>query len=356
MIRTRPHVTALAPYALADVGDGLHSLAQNESAFPPSPKAIAAGQAALVDAALYPDPDWRDLRAALAQVYHVDPDQVLCGNGSMELIWSLIHAYAGPGDQVLSTAHAYALFKTSTAAAGAEYVAAAEPDLTVSVDSILAAVSPATRIVAVANPGNPTGTRIEQTELRRLRTHLPDDVLLLVDQAYAEFSGDSTDRINDPVYGGNTVVLRTLSKAYALAGQRVGWGVFPSDIADQVRKLMNPNNISGVAQAMAVAAVRDQAYMRDIVGRTIEQRDRFATAIRQIKLDPVDSHTNFVLIRFADADQAVRADTALRAKGILMRGMSGYGLPHCLRATIGPADIMDRAVAALSDWRAQEDI
>ncbi|MEM9141050.1 MAG: histidinol-phosphate transaminase, partial [Pseudomonadota bacterium] len=257
-------------------------------------------------------------------------------------------------DQVLSTAHAYALFQTASRASGAAYRAAAEPGQTVSVDALIQAVEPATRIVAVANPGNPTGTRISNTEIRRLRDGLPEDVLLIVDEAYGEFA----DHLDAPVFDlaerGDTVVLRTFSKAYALAGQRIGWGVMPEAIASDVRKLMNPNNVSAVSQAMAAAAMADQPYMQGIVRRTTDERTRFCEALDGLDLAPVSSDTNFALIPFADAAEAGSADQVLRKRGVLMRGVAGYGLAHCLRATIGRPDQMDAAIAALRAWRGRD--
>ncbi|NOE20118.1 aminotransferase class I/II-fold pyridoxal phosphate-dependent enzyme [Ruegeria atlantica] len=346
MIRPVPYVGAMGAYALADPnGAGTISLAQNESAFPASPAAVAAGQAALADLALYPDPEWAEMRSAIAEVHRLDPARILCGAGSMELIGCLIRAFAGPGDQVLGTQYGYAFVASATAQAQAEYVAAPEVNLTVSVDALLAAVTPATRIVFVCNPGNPTGTLIPNDEIVRLRSDLPGETLLVVDQAYAEFA----DATNDPaqifamVDRGDTVITRTFSKAYGLAGARAGWGCFPSEISGEVRKLLNPNNISIASQAAAAAAMRDQAHMRNVVARTAEIRDRFAQECRELGLSVPESHTNFVLIRFASTAQAQRADTALRAEGLMMRGMGGYGLSDCLRATICAPEVMDKA-------------
>ena len=195
MIRPVAHIKNMAAYALADLGNNhTVSLAQNESAFPASPAAIAAGRAAMADLPLYPDPEWNDLRAAIAEVHGLDPSRILCGAGSMELIGCLIRAYAGPGDRVLGTEYGYAFVATAAAQVQADYVKARELDLTVSVDEILNAVTSDTRIVFVCNPGNPTGTLIPNSELLRLRSDLPADVLLVVDQAYAEFS----DHANNP--------------------------------------------------------------------------------------------------------------------------------------------------------------
>ncbi|MEW2914654.1 histidinol-phosphate transaminase [Leisingera sp. JC11] len=350
MIRAVPHVAAMAPYALADLGGGgTISLAQNESAFPASPAAIGAGRAVLDQMPLYPDPEWPELRAAVAEVHGLNPAKVLCGAGSMELIGCLIRAFAGPGDQVLGTDYGYAFVASAAAQVQADYVKARERELTVSADDILAAVTPETRVVFVCNPGNPTGTLIPNTEILRLRAGLPADVLLVVDQAYAEFA----DADNDPAEiftlaeRGDTVVMRTLSKAYGLAGARAGWGYFPPEIAGEVRKLLNPNNISIPSQAMAAAAMRDQAHIQDVVAKTAAIRDRFAAGCRALGLEVPQSHTNFVLMRFASPEQAQAADAALRERKLLMRGMGGYGLGDCLRATICSQEVMDRALAVL---------
>lgn len=358
MIRPNSHIAAMAPYALADMtapaGKRLISLAQNESALPPSPRALAAGRAALSSARLYPDPDWTDLRAAITRVHGVAPERILCGAGSMDLIAGLLRCYAGPGSSVLSSQYGYAFFRTATLAAGARFVSAPEHDFTVSIDALLAAVDRTTRVVCLANPGNPTGTRISRSELARLRDHLSDDVLLLIDEAYGEFADAPGESTFDLVFRGDTVVLRSFSKAYGLAGLRVGWGVFPPAVAAEMRKLLNPNNVSAVTQAAAAAAMNDQDHMRAVCAETAERRDGFIERVRHLGLHVPQSHTNFALLRFAGAEAAARADRMLRAEGILMRGMAGFGLPDCLRATIGSEADMDFAARVLSEWRAKE--
>ena len=358
MIKPNPHIAAMGPYPLADLNvhadKQLISLAQNESALPPSPRALAAGRDALSSARLYPDPEWTDLRAAIAQVHGVAPEQVLCGAGSMELIACLLQCYAGPGDHVLSSQYAYAFFRTATLAVGAEFNQAPEHDLYVSIDALLAAVGDKTRIVCLANPGNPTGTRIARSELVQLRDGLDDDILLLIDEAYGEFVDAPSECSFDLVSRGNTVVLRTFSKAYGLAGLRVGWGLFPPTIAAELRKLLNPNNVSAVSQAAAGAAMIDQDYMRVTCSATAERRNKFAAQIRRLGLYVPQSHTNFVLIQFANADTAARADRALRSEGVLLRGMANYGLPDCLRATIGGDTDMKRTVELLAAWSNKE--
>lgn len=342
MIRAVQNVAAMAGYALADLGDSRAiSLAQNESAFAPSPKAIAAGQAALATATLYPDPDWRELRLAISSVHGLLAEDLLCGAGSMELIGCLIRAFAGPGDEVLGTAYGYLFVATACQQSGATYVQAAEPDLSVSVDHLLAQVTSATRIVFVCNPGNPTGTRVANSEILRLRSNLPSDVMLVVDQAYGEFDDQDQTPVFDMVARGDTVVLRTLSKAYGLAAARVGWGLFPPQINVQIRKLLNPNNISAMSQSMAAAAMLDQSHIQHVVQETARIRDHFADRVRASGLIVPHSHTNFVLIQYPDAEAVEQTDTALRTADYILRGMRGYGLPECLRVTVGPADVMD---------------
>lgn len=352
MIQPRPHIAALSVYGLASLnippGKRLVSLAQNESPFPPSSLALEAARKAAAEGALYPDPSCRALREAIGEVQGLNPEHIICSAGSMEIIAALIAVYAGPGDEVLSSDYAYSYFKTAALAVGATPVSALEVDITVSIDTLLAAVTTATRIVCVANPGNPSGTRVSGAEIRRLREGLPANVILLVDEAYAEFGPD--DLMFDLVERGDTCITRTFSKAYALAGMRVGWGLFPRALCEEVWKLVNPGGVSAVSLAAAEAAMRDQAYMRDIVGRTVALRDPFIERMNALGLPTAPSHTNFALIQFPSVEAAQLADAALRAEGVVMRPMGGYGLPHCLRVTAGLQADMDLAYDILRDW------
>ncbi|MBN9549898.1 MAG: aminotransferase class I/II-fold pyridoxal phosphate-dependent enzyme [Alphaproteobacteria bacterium] len=345
----------MSAFALANFGGfGRPTLAQNESAFPPSPSVIEAGRDAVARSHLYPDPDWTLLRDAIAKTYGVERDLILCGAGSMDLIACTIAAFAGPGADVLGTDYAYNFAASAAARVGATYVKAAERGFEVSIDAILAALTPATRIVFVCNPGNPTGTRIKNAELLRLRAALPGDVLLMIDQAYGEFDDQDPQAVFALAGRGDTVVLRSLSKAYGLAGARIGWGLFAPPIAAEVRKMQNSNQVSTVSLAMAVAALEDQAYMRSTVARTADSRDGFTLGLKAAGYEVPESRTNFVLVRFADAAAATAADTALRGVDIVVRGMAGYGLTDCLRITIGPPEVMDRTLRALTALRGRQ--
>ncbi len=354
MIHPVAHIAAMSPYALAELnapdGKRLISLSQNESLRPPSPLAIRAAARALEAGHLYPDPDWSELRAALSSLHGIPAEGILCGNGSMELIAGLAQAFADERIAALAPAHAYPFFRTAAQLVRARFDTAAEEGGCVSVDALLEAVRPDTGIVFIANPGNPTGTRIPRAELLRLREKLRGDILLVIDEAYGEFAEHLGEPMFDLVGRGNTVILRTFSKAYGLAGLRVGWGLFPAGIAGEIRKVMNPNTISLAGQAAAAAALADQDYMHETCAMTTGLRDCLITRLRGAGFDLPESFTNFVLIRFRNAEEAQSADKALRSEGVFLRSQGGAGLAGCLRATIGIAHDLDIAVGILKRW------
>lgn len=358
MITAAPHIAGMAPYALAPItdapGTGQVSLSQNESLRPPSPKAIEAAARAAQQGELYPDANWRRLAEALADLHRLNPAQILCGSGSLDLIGCIARVFSGPDRSVLAPAHAYPFFRMSAQMANARFDVAPEPGLTVSVDALLDAVRPDTALVFVANPGNPTGTRIPGSELRRLRQNLADHILLVIDEAYGEFTDHLHDPLFDLIESECAIILRTLSKAYGLAGFRIGWGVFPDTVSHELRKVLNPNSVSSPAQAAATAAVRDHSYMRETCDLTIQLRDEAIARSRQLGLDPLESQTNFILYRMANEIGATNADACLRAKGLLLRGQAGAGLPHCLRMTVASQSSMNAAVDVLSHWTSGE--
>ena len=355
MTRALAHIARMSPYALAELnvpnGKPLLSLSQNESLRAPSPRAIEAAAGALSAAAHYPDPDWRALRQALSRHHDIAADCILCGSGSLDLIGCIARVFSGPRRSVLAPEHAYPFFRTAAQMANARFDTAKEVNATISVDALLGAMRPDTRLVFVANPGNPTGTRIPKAELLRLRAGLRKDILLVIDEAYGEFTDHPAERCFDMTEAGNTVVLRTFSKAYGMAGFRVGWGLFPPDIAREIRKVMNPNNIPAASQAAATAALADQDYMRETCALTTTLRDETTLRLRRAGFEVHPSSTNFVLIDMGSTEAARSADAALRAQGVFLRAQAAAGLPRALRMTMASEGAMAAALSHLEAWK-----
>ena len=355
--RPRRHLDALSAYETAKTGapgqPRPRQLAQNESATPPSPLAIAAAEAAFDEVRLYPDPSIAELRAAIAEAEKLDVARIVCAAGSMELISLLCAIYLAPGDEALHSQYGYLFYRTAIAAVGALPVAAPEPDLIVDIDAMLDAVTENTRVVFLANPNNPTGTLLTTQEMARLRGDLCEDILLVIDAAYAEF-------VTDPAYdpgaalvdaGANTVMLRTFSKIHGLAGMRIGWGYMPADVVDVVRRVHTASSVSSPAAAAATAAIGDTAHVAAHRRRNAEARDRFTADAGALGLAAYPSQGNFVLVRFpGGAPAAEAAHVHLMADGIAVRPMAGYGLADCLRVTIGNDDDMAAVVESLRTY------
>ena len=356
MIQPNSTVAAMSPYALPDISaaDGQQAivLAQNEHAYPPSAKVQAAIAAALGQGHLYPDSDCSELRNAIAAVHNLNADNIVCGSGSMELMSSLMLAYMSTGDRLLMSEYGYLFMRTLAKLVGAKTDIAAEQNYHVHVDALLDKLEPDTRLVFIVNPGNPCGSLIHNDEIRRLRADMPDDVLLLVDEAYAEFADAG---FHEPVFDlanlGNTVITRTFSKIYGLAGMRVGWGYFPDAIRDQVRKVQNPGGVSLLSQVAARAAMEDQEGMRHSTRLIAEQREYLSAKMSNLGLTVVPSQTNFILVDFVTPENAKSAFEYLRSHGLVVRPMGGYGLPACLRISIGTGEQMQLTASTLADWR-----
>lgn len=329
-------------------------LASNESALGASPKAIAAFEAHSGDLHRYPDGGSTALRTAVADEYGLDVSRIVFGAGSDELIGLLARAYAGQGDEVLYTEHGFLMYPIAAKTASAIPVAAPEHDLTADVDEILAKVTDRTRIVFLANPNNPTGTYIPRDEMARLRAGLRDDILLVIDAAYAEYIDleDYSPGIELVDAGENTVMTRTFSKIYGLGGLRLGWAYCPASIADVLNRVRNPFNVSAAAQEAGLAAFGD----KDFVAEAKRHNDQWLAwsieKIRAIGYEVPPSIGNFILIRFPadEGKDALAADEFLKSRGIIARRMAGYGLPESLRMTIGTGDEMQAVVEALAEF------
>jgi histidinol-phosphate aminotransferase len=332
---------AIAPY----VGGESHvpgvariiKLSSNEGAFGPPPGARTAIAASADKMSRYPDGGARAMREAIGAYFGFDPARIVCGNGSDEIINLLIQAYGGPGTELLMSAHGFSIYEIFGTLAGGTVIKLPERDLTADVDAFLAAVTERTRLVFLANPNNPTGSLVTLSELRRLREGLPADVLLVLDGAYAEYvERPDFDAGVSLVEGGeNTVMTRTFSKIWGLGGARLGWGYGPPAIMDVLNRLRPPFNISNAAVAAGVAALSEPGW--EAMSRAHNQiaRARVTATLQAIGIHVWPSEGNFVLAGFETAERARAADAFLRTQGIIVRNVGSYGLPHCLRVTIG---------------------
>jgi len=338
-IKPQPGILDIAPYVggsskIEGVSEPL-KLSSNENPFGPSQKAVETFRRAGLDLHRYPNTDHGALRAAIAEVHRVDADRIICGVGSDEVITFLCQAYAGPGDEVIHTEHGFSMYKISTLAVGATPVTVAETDRVVDVDAILAGCTDRTRLVFIANPGNPTGTMVPMKKLKRLAAALPAQALLVLDGAYAEFAegfdgGAALVEARD-----NVVMTRTFSKLYGLGGLRVGWGYGPADVIDVLNRIRGPFNLSKPQLETAEAALRDTQYVTKCKSENARLRVWLREALLALGLEVDESHANFLLVRFADQAEAVACDTFLKDQGIIVRLVAGYGFPNGLRITVG---------------------
>ena len=330
-------------------------LSANENPLGPSPEAIKAYSA---EAALhrYPDGGATALRNAIGARFDLNPDQIVCGAGSDELITLLSRCFVGPGDEILQSRHGFLMYSITAKTLGADTVMAPETDLHSDVDAILAGVTEKTKICFIANPNNPTGTYIPASEIRRLREGLRDDILLVIDAAYTEYveEADYTDGRELVDEYENVVMMRTFSKLFGLASLRLGWCYAPVGVVDLLNRVRGPFNVSAPAQAAGVAALADWSHVERSLAENKEQRSRLSGALAQLGLTVPPSHGNFVLARFADAETAKKADAYLDSKGVIVRSVAGYGLPESLRMTVGTAEENTRLLEALTDFMSAE--
>ena len=336
---------------IAGVSDVV-KLSSNENPFGPSPAAIAAVERSARNLHRYPSTDHASLRAALADVHGLDAARIICGVGSDEIIHFLCQAYTGPGDEVLYTQHGFAMYRISAMAAGATPVEVAERDRTVDVDAILAACTEHTRLVFIANPANPTGTFVQMGEIERLAEGLPEQCLLVLDGAYAEFEEGYDGGAALIEHRDNVAMTRTFSKLYGLGGLRVGWGYASRDIIDVLNRVRGPFNLSSTALEAAEAALGDHAYVEKCLAENAKMRSWLTEALRGLGIGVDDSHANFVLARFSDPAEADACEAHLKTQGLIVRKVAGYKLPEALRITVGDESACRRVVHAIGQFKA----
>ena len=356
--RPRPEVLRIAAYVGGESKvpgvNRVIKLSSNEGAFGVPPGAAAAFTRVASEIHRYPDGGSHELRRAIGARFGLDPARLVCGTGSDELIQHLCHIYGGPGTEIIMSAHGFTMYQIAGTYAGSRVLKTPERDLTADVDAMLAAVTPATRVVFLANPNNPTGSLLPQREVERLRRGLPPDVLLVLDAAYAEY-------VERPDYdpgvalvdaGENTVMLRTFSKIFGLGGMRVGWAYAPEGVVDALNRVRGVFNVNIAAQAAAVAALAEPGWVERSRAHNREWRERLGARLTEAGVKVWPSEGNFLLADFATPRRAAAANASLKARGLIVRGMDAYDLPHCLRITVGTAEdcgLVADAVAAFMD-------
>jgi len=332
-------------------------LSSNETPLGPSPRAIAAYRAVGAHLEEYPDGSASQLREAIGRVFGLDPDRIICGAGSDDLLNLLARAYLADGDEAIHTTHGFLVYPIATLGTGARPVAAAETNFTASVDAILAAVTKKTKVVFLANPNNPTGTYISFDEVKRLHRGLPPHVLLVLDAAYAEYvrRNDYESGIELVATSDNVVMTRTFSKIHGLAALRLGWMFGPRHVIDAVNRIRGPFNVNAPAIAAGIAAIEDHEHQQ----RAREHNTRWLAwlteEIGKLGLKVTPSVANFLLIHFpaGNGRAAKEADAFLTARGLVLRQVGAYKLPDALRMSVGREEANRLVVAALKDFLGQ---
>lgn len=354
----KPGVMDIAAYVPgksgAPSGVKLHKLSSNENPLGASEKAKQAVVALAEKMEFYPDGSATKLREAIGDIHGLNPANIVCSNGSDEIIGLLAQTYLRPGDEAIFTEHGFLVYKIYIQAASAVPVSVKETNRTADVDAILAAVTDKTRIVFLANPNNPTGTYMPIDEVRRLHAGLPGTVLLVLDAAYAEFvrRNDYEAGVELVSTNQNVVMTRTFSKVHGLGGIRLGWAYAPAHIADALNRMRGPFNVNAASIEAGTAAIRDRAHVERSVAHNDQWLGWVSQELKKLGLTVTPSVGNFVLIDFPEDGRhgAAAADEYLTQRGYVLRRVAAYGFPNALRMTIGTEEANRGVVAALAEF------
>jgi histidinol-phosphate aminotransferase len=353
--KAKPWITAIHAYqpgkAKAADGRPLIKLSANENPLGCSPNASVAMAGAQHSLARYPDPASTALRDAIASAYGLEADWIVCGTGSDELLNLVAQGYAGQGDEIIHVRYGFAVYEIATRKVGADVVVAADREYATDVDAILAAITPRTRLVYLANPNNPTGTQTADEDIARLHAALPADVLLVLDQAYGEYrDDDGPAAFNLAREHGNVLITRTFSKIHGLAAERIGWAYGQPHLIDTLHRIRGPFNVTAAGQAAAIAAIADQDFVTKSRDHNRVWRDWMNSEIASLSnhgLRAVPAAGNFILVLFEGKVSAEQANQGLMDAGYVVRWLPGQGLGHALRITIGTEAENRGLVAAL---------
>jgi histidinol-phosphate aminotransferase len=329
----------------------VHKLSSNETPLGASPTAKEAMRKLASSLELYPDGSSTALRDAIGSKFGLDPQRLVCGSGSDELLSLLTNAYIGQGDEGLFSEHGFLVYKIAILAAGGQPVIAKETNMTTDVDTMIAAITPKTKIVYVANPNNPTGTYLPFDEVKRLHAALPAHVLLVLDAAYAEYvrRNDYASGLELVATSENVVMTRTFSKIYGLANLRLGWLYGPAHVVDALNRIRGPFNVNGAAIHAGIAAVQDQAHVDAAIEHNEKWLPWLTAEITKLGIDVTPSVGNFLLMHFKNVTgkTATDADAYLGSRGLVLRAVKAYGLPNALRLTVGTAEANELVVKTL---------
>ncbi|MBL4740387.1 MAG: histidinol-phosphate transaminase [Sneathiella sp.] len=356
----KPGIMDITPYVggkSTSTGTGrVAKLSSNETPLGTSPKAQAALDGIVAKLHLYPDGGSGALKEAIAEIHKVNPAQIICGNGSDEILSLIANAYAGPGDEVLFSVHGFLVYELAALANGATPVKAPEKNLTTDVDALLSLVTDKTKILFLANPNNPTGTYIPFSEVERLHAGLRGDILLVLDAAYAEYVEKSDYEAGASLVARskNVIMTRTFSKIFGLSALRIGWGYGSDEVIDVLNRIRGPFNVNAVAQITAIEAVHDQDFVRKAVEHNRKWIPILTQRMRGMGLLIPDSVGNFILMDFSETGKsALDAEAFLSARGLILRNIASYGLPNCLRMSVGTDDDNRDVIDALTEFLGQ---
>jgi histidinol-phosphate aminotransferase len=354
----RPGVLAIEAYvpgkSSAPGVAKVFKLSSNETPLGPSPKAIAAYKEIGKHLEDYPDGSASDLRDAIGRVFGLDPARIVCGAGSDDLLNLLARAYLADGDEAIHTTHGFLVYPIATLGTGATPVVAPETNYTADVDAILKRVTPKTKMVFLANPNNPTGTYLPFDEVKRLHNGLPPQVLFVLDAAYAEYvrRNDYEAGLELVATSENVVMTRTFSKIHGLAALRLGWMYGPAHVVGAINRIRGPFNVNGAAIAAGIAAIEDAAHQERSREHNTEWLEWLTEEIAKLGLKVTPSVANFVLIHFPQdkGRTATDANDFLMKRGLILRQVGGYKLPHALRMSVGTEEANRLVVKALAEF------
>jgi histidinol-phosphate aminotransferase len=321
-------------------------LASNENPLGPSPKAIQAMRVALENAHLYPDGSGFYLTKAIAAKLDVAPENVIFGNGSNEVIEFLGHAFLNPGDDIITCQYAFIVYKLLATAFGVRTIETPSPDYQQNLDATLEAITPKTRLIFIPNPNNPTGTLVSQSAIDDFMSRVPDSIPVIFDEAYFEFLDGPPDTLSFVREGRNVVVLRTFSKIHGLAGLRLGYAIAPPEIIEVLHKTRQPFNVNSIALAGALAALDDEAHLRQTKGVVNEGRAYLQEQFAEMQISFVPAVANFVMVNVGDSCAVFEK---LLQRKIIVRPLKGYGLPEWVRISVGTMGENKKLIAALKD-------